>query len=52
MSRDLNPFGLPLHVSICYIGLSGCPPTQLGPIISSSLLQLSPTLDQKDNSAA
>ena len=32
MSRDLNPFGLPLHVSICYIGLSGgCyPPAQLG----------------------
>lgn len=26
MSRDLNPFGLPLHVSICVIGLPVCPP--------------------------
>lgn len=51
MSRDLNPFGLPLHVSICYIGLSGgCyPPAQLG--LSSILIQLCAPIGQKAKKA-
>lgn len=47
MSRDLNPLGLPLHVSICYIGLSGYPQAQLGFVILSILIQLFGPIGQK-----
>lgn len=47
--QRFKPFGLPLHVSICYIGLSGrCyPPAPARPVILSILIQLFAPIGQK-----
>lgn len=51
--QRFKPFGLPLHVSICYIGLSGryYPLAPARPVILSILIQLFAPIGQKAKGA-